>query len=485
MFVAVLIILVPICVLYIYYNHEKHLPGPWNLPLIGCLHKLDPVAPYLTLTKLAQKYGPIFRIKLGLVNIAVISEAKLLKKILLKDEAVGRPPLFMLRMMFKDKGLTCSPLSLWKDQRKFTTNFLRSLGITKFSPAREQLEDLITNYTDDFVDHINTQGNCVPLDPGEAVTHYVSNIAGTLILGKFFSRDDAVRKNLMNNLEIIVHEAQIGAALNYLPFLRFLPQYRKTVNTFRDTMDKILESCTVYINECEKTFSSDDSATNFIEAFLLQRSKGGPPEIYNMDQLIYLLFDIFAGSTETTIASLKWIILYLAQYQDVQDKVRQEIFEILHGKRLEMSDVPKLSYTQAVLTEVSRNRTAIPLGFPHYASEDIYVDNVKIRRGMTIMPLLWGIHMDPKVFDQPEEFRPERFLDDEKKFVPSESILPFQCGKRMCVGEEFARTMMYIFVAALVKNFKVEPCESSPVAFSGVCGLSLVPKPQKIVFIKI
>ena len=194
-------------------------------------------------------------------------------------------------------------------------------------------------------------------------------------------------------------------------------------------MDKILESCTVYINECEKTFSSDDSATNFIEAFLLQRSKGGPPEIYNMDQLIYLLFDIFAGSTETTIASLKWIILYLAQYQDVQDKVRQEIFEILHGKRLEMSDVPKLSYTQAVLTEVSRNRTAIPLGFPHYASEDIYVDNVKIRRGMTIMPLLWGIHMDPKVFDQPEEFRPERFLDDEKKFVPSESILPFQCGK--------------------------------------------------------
>ena len=106
MFVAVLIILVPICVLYIYYNHEKHLPGPWNLPLIGCLHKLDPVAPYLTLTKLAQKYGPIFRIKLGLVNIAVISEAKLLKKILLKDEAVGRPPLFMLRMMFKDKGNT-------------------------------------------------------------------------------------------------------------------------------------------------------------------------------------------------------------------------------------------------------------------------------------------------------------------------------------------------------------------------------------------
>ena len=58
-------------------------------------------------------------------------------------------------------------------------------------------------------------------------------------------------------------------------------------------------------------------------------------------------------------------------------------------------------------------------------------------------------------------------------------------GKRMCVGDEFARMMIYIFVAGLVKNFKVEPCESIPIDFSGVCGLSLVPQPQKVVFVNI
>ena len=104
MLVAALVILVSIFVLYIYYDRQEHLPGPWTLPIIGYLHKLDPVAPNLTLTKLAQKYGPIFRIKLGLVNIAVISEAKLLKKVLLKDETLGRPPLFMLHEMFGGKG---------------------------------------------------------------------------------------------------------------------------------------------------------------------------------------------------------------------------------------------------------------------------------------------------------------------------------------------------------------------------------------------
>ena len=62
----------------------------------------------------------------------------------------------------------------------------------------------------------------VTLDPSEAVIHYVSNIAGTLILGKLFSRDDEVRKNLIHNLDIIVREAGIGGALNFLPFLRYV-----------------------------------------------------------------------------------------------------------------------------------------------------------------------------------------------------------------------------------------------------------------------
>ncbi|XP_063915659.1 cytochrome P450 2J3-like [Zophobas morio] len=415
--------------------------------------------------------------------MAVISEAKLLKKILLKDETLGRPPFLMLLEMFGDKGIAYSPVNVWKGQRKFTTNFLKSAGITKFSPARKELEDLITNYAEDFIDHINSQGNRVILDPSEALTHYVSSVTGTVLLGKSFSRDDEVRKNLIHNLDIAMREAQLGGPLNFLPFLRFLPKYRKSLTAFRDTINKIRKSLSVHINECEKTFSNDDSATNFIEAFLLQRSKGGPPEIYSVDNLVYNLFDVFTGSTETTISSLKWIILYLAQHQDVQDKVRQEFVEVLQGEVLEMSDVPKLSYTQAVLSEVSRIRTLVPLGFPHYVSADIHHDNVKIRKGTTIMSLLWAIHMDPKVWDRPEEFRPERFLDEEKKFAPSESVLPFQCGKRMCVGDEFAKMMTCIFVAALVKNFKIIPCESIPIDFSAVCGLTLVPKPQKSNFV--
>ena len=78
-----------------------------------------------------------------------------------------------------------------------------------------------------------------------------------------------------------------------------------------------------------------------------------------------------------------------------------------------------------------------------------------------------------------------RFSAVNECFVSKAKVELYVSGKRMCVGEEFARTMTYIFVAALVKNFKIEPCTSSPIDFSGVCGISLVPKPQKVVFVKI
>ena len=165
-----------------------------------------------------------------------------------------------------------------------------------------------------------------------------------------------------------------------------------------------------------------------IEAFLLEVSRGAPKHIYNLDQLHYLLFDTFIGFTEATISTLLWILLYLAQYDEVQTKIRQELVEVLQDKRVEMEDFVNLHYTKAAISEVTRIRTVAPLGLPHWASENIHVENFTIPKGSMIMPLLWAIHMDPKIHKDPEEFRPERFLDDDGSFVKPESFLPFQIG---------------------------------------------------------
>ena len=118
-----------------------------------------------------------------------------------------------------------------------------------------------------------------------------------------------------------------------------------------------------------------------------------------------------------------------AHFKEVQNKVRKELRDILQDKPSQIGDLPKLPYTEATLAEVARIRSLFPLGFPHYTTDDVCVENVKIPKNTVIMPFLWAIYMDPKVWRNPEEFCPERFLNDEGKFFQPESFLPFQAGK--------------------------------------------------------
>ncbi|XP_063916509.1 cytochrome P450 2J3-like [Zophobas morio] len=143
--------------LLVNFRNKKCLPGPWNLPVIGYLHKLDPVAPYLTLTKLVQTYGPVYGIKLGSINVAVIADAKILKKVLAIDETLERPPLYMINTAFKHKGVAFASVDLWREQRKFLAIFLRTVGAAKVSPNKKACEELIKKHAEKFVQTVKSK----------------------------------------------------------------------------------------------------------------------------------------------------------------------------------------------------------------------------------------------------------------------------------------------------------------------------------------
>ena len=283
-------------------------------------------------------------------------------------------------------------------------------------------------------------------------------------------------------------------------FLSFLPQFKNTTSALNEAVTRVTEIQNQLIDECNKAMGTTNSASNLIEAFLLRMSKGSPQHIYNIEQLNFLLLDVFIGSTSSTTTSLFWMLLYLAQYDQVQNKVRQELFEVLQNEPAEMKHFESLHYTKATIAEVTRIRTIAPLGIPHYASEDICVEGFTIRKGTMITPLLWAIHMDPNIYERPEEFRPERFLDADGKFCKSESLLPFLSGKvkrgqfsnnnifqgkRFCVGEELAMMIMSLFISTVLRNFRIQRLDSFEIDFTGDYGVTLKPKPQKIMFVKI
>ncbi|XP_063916264.1 cytochrome P450 306a1-like isoform X2 [Zophobas morio] len=444
--VVVLIIIIILLLLVKIFHDKETLPGPWNLPVIGYLHKLDPIAPYLTLTKLAQKYGPIYSIKIGMVKVVVIADAKLLKKVLSKDETLIRPSLYLINTSFEHKGMSHAPIDVWKDQRKFVANFLRTVGAAKVSPNKKACEKLIRKHVDEFVQVVQNQAFCQPLDPSELITHLVSSTASSIYLGKPFSLNDTKVADLAQNVHVFTKLIMFGAPLNFLPVLRFLPPYKNKLKSLKKAVRRVHEIQATLIDECEKS-TCVDSRLNLVNAFQLQISE--------------------------------------AQYPEVQNKMRQELYHVVQDKTVQVDDFANLHYIRATIAEVARNRTLIPLGIPHSVSEKICVDGFTIPKGVMIMPLLWAIHMDPKFHKEPEEFHPERFLDSDGKFSKPESFLPFQSGKRKCIGEDVAEIMTSIFIAGVLQNFRIEQVDSTPLDFTGICGVTLAPKPQKLIFSKI
>jgi methyl farnesoate epoxidase/farnesoate epoxidase len=117
-----------------------------------------------------------------------------------------------------------------------------------------------------------------------------------------------------------------------------------------------------------------------------------------------------------------------------------------------------MPYTEAVIYEVLRRSTIIPLGVFHTALADKEFGGYVIEKGSWLTANVWGIHFDKEIWgDDAESFRPERFLSpDETKVVKNEAFIPFLIGKRQCLGESLARDTLFLFITYIFQTFKVK-----------------------------
>lgn len=115
-----------------------------------------------------------------------------------------------------------------------------------------------------------------------------------------------------------------------------------------------------------------------------------------------------------------------------------------------------LPYTEASLREIMRYETLTPSGLPHKALVDTKFDGFDIPAGTLVIMSLNASHHDPLAWNNPYEFQPERYLDENGRFcVQKDKSLPFGAGKRLCAGETFARNTLFLFMAAFFQAFSV------------------------------
>jgi cytochrome P450 len=128
-----------------------------------------------------------------------------------------------------------------------------------------------------------------------------------------------------------------------------------------------------------------------------------------------ILWDVMAGGIDTTATSIEWLIYILIKNPRVQTKMQEELESVVGTKRLPtFADVENLPYTVAVISECFRFKHFAPFGIPHSTTKDTTLGGYRVPKAAQVMINIYALHMDPENWKDPEEFRPERFLEEEK-----------------------------------------------------------------------
>ncbi|XP_015680049.1 cytochrome P450 2J5 [Protobothrops mucrosquamatus] len=425
-------------------------PGPWRLPLFGNLLQLNMRDPLKGLDQFAKKYGPIFSLYMGSKPVIITHGFRSAKEVFVTKgtEFAGRSDFYIMDMITKKKGIVAQPYGeVWKEQRRFSLMLFRNFGVGKNLMEERILEESA------YLIQAFTKNGSEPFDPYEFTDGAVTNILSTIIFGKRFEYNSGFLKYL---LDLIHQNIRLPAGpwallFNAVPLVRRLPLPHQKIITNTHKMFALVEK---EIEEHKATVTPGDPR-DFTDAYLEEIQK---PErkgsSFEEEQLQVLLFDLLIAGAETTSGTLQWALLYLVAFPEIQEKCWKEIDTVLGNKaRVKCEDRIRLPYTNAVIHEIQRISSIVPLGVTRKSINDVHLFGYKIPKDTMVLVNIHSAHRDESQWKFPNEFNPSNFLNEEGDFVKPEAFMPFSAGPRMCLGEILARMELFLFFTSIVRNF--------------------------------
>ena len=172
---------------------------------------------------------------------------------------------------------------------------------------------------------------------------------------------------------------------------------------------------------------------------------------------------LFLAGHETTASTLSWTWWLLARNPAVEAKLHAELDAVLGDRAPSLDDLPRLAYAGHVITESLRLYPAA-WGMARLAVEDHEIAGYPVTKGMGVAMAQWGVHRDPRWYDAPGEFRPERWENDLWKQLPRFAYFPFGGGPRQCIGNAFALMEATLILATIARKFRLRLVANHPVA---------------------
>ncbi|XP_055697775.1 probable cytochrome P450 304a1 [Phlebotomus papatasi] len=482
---------------YMFYRPKNFPPGPPRLPYVGSylflllLNRKEIHKGVLWLTKW-YKSKTIGLYVAGAPTI-ICNDYEGTKEILTRSEFDGRPDIFLARMRdpkMNRRGIFFVEGPFWKDQRRFTLRHLRDYGFgRRFAELEIEVRDEICLFLD-----ILRNGPKYPHEHKIMKNGYVlvpdiffasmSNAFLKILSGEKFPRSEQGILYETGSAGMQFQKAgdDYGKLLSVVPWIRHIFPEKSDYVNLRDGNEGLYKFIKLIVDKHVETFDNSHER-NFIDLYIremkAQQEEGIKNPVFHYEQLILICVDFFFPALTAVPVTIGFLIQRLLLQPEILIKMQKEIDEVVGRGRLpELDDRINLPYVEATIREIMRLETLVPSAIPHKAVVDTKLLGYDVPEGAFVVPGLYAFHMDPKLWGDPEVFRPERFIgEDGKLSLKLDKSLPFGAGKRLCAGETFARNTLFLMISALAQNFNIRqpPNDKLPDLSKTICGLITLP----------
>ncbi|KAK1272666.1 Cytochrome P450 89A9 [Acorus gramineus] len=429
-----------------------------------------------TLRRLRSIYGPIFTIHIGFRPLIFITDRDLAHRVLIRNGATfaDRPP----PLEPNPTIISSSYSPRWRLlRRNLLSNVLHPSRVRSHANSRKSV---LRYLAEDLTSQARTRGGlCVPVESFRRAMF-------RLLVLMCFGGD--LGEGVIKDIEEV--EGEMILHFGKLDVFASMPRLMKLI--FRKRWEKLMEirrrQEEVYLPLIEARKRSAKNDALFIYADSLLELKLPPEEGgrgLNEREMVCLCSEFLAAGTDTTSTALQWIMANVVRGQRVQERILEEVRDVVReeAEKVKEEEIQRMPYVKAVVLEGLRRHPPGHFVLPHAVSEEVCVDGYVIPKNATVNFTVAEMGWDEKVWEEPMEFRPERFLSGGEvaegvDITGSREIkmMPFGVGRRICPGMGLALLHLEYFVANLVREFEWKAVEGEEIDFAEKVELTVVMK---------
>nr|GME15465.1 cytochrome P450 71A3-like [Ipomoea batatas] len=419
-------------------------PSPPKLPILGHILQIGSY-PHRYFHQLSKQYGPLILLQFGSVPVLVASSSETAREIMKDHDLIfsDRPKSSINdRLFYGSKDVAFAPYGeYWRQMRSICVlHLLSNKRVQSFRKVREEETELMVQKIKQSCD-----SNSV-INLSNIFIELTNDIVCRVALGRKCS-DEGI-KSLLEDVFEMLGMFDIGDYIPWLAWVNRINGFDRRVERLAKELDEFMEEVVEEHSHVKKMEAEDGLDLVDILLQLQRENTIGFP--IHRDSVKALILDMFAAGTHTTYTVIEWTMTELIKIPRVMEKLKNEV----RTKFKTAEDLETMQYLKAVIKESFRLHSPAPLLVPRKASQDGKVMGFHVAAGTLVLVNSWTIARDPTIWENPEEFKPERFLNSNVDYKGTHfELIPFGAGRRGCPGVNFAISAIELAVATLIHDF--------------------------------